>query len=47
MKKILFMTNHLQYSNGVATVLKGYANELVRRGFEVDIVCLFCARTNG
>ena len=41
MKKILFMTNHLQYSNGVATVLKGYANELVRRGFEVDIVCLF------
>ena len=41
MKKILFMTNHLQYSNGVATVLKGYANELVRRGFDVDIVCLF------
>lgn len=41
MKKILFMTNHLQYSNGVATVLKSIANELVRRGFDVDIVCLF------
>ncbi len=41
MKKLLFIINHLQYSNGVATALKGYVNELVKRDYQVDIVCLF------
>lgn len=41
LKSICFLTNHLDYSNGVATALTGYANELIKHGFVVDVVCLF------
>ena len=41
MKKILFVTNHLQYSDGVARALVGFANVLAQSGYEVTVMPVF------
>jgi glycosyltransferase involved in cell wall biosynthesis len=40
-QKLLFIVNHLAFSDGVALSLRNLANSLDSRGFSITILCLF------